>query len=111
MLGLGPYRGRRNEVFAAWEQSIEELARHPNVYVKVGSRQPFRQSRMQVRTHLRDSQLGTDIVTLTWRGCSVHRGSGSEDNQAHIAWSVEIGSGGGPATGDASEGWAFETLA
>ena len=36
VLGVGPYRGRRDEVFATWKQSIEELARCPNVYVKVG---------------------------------------------------------------------------
>jgi predicted TIM-barrel fold metal-dependent hydrolase len=36
VLGVGPYRGRRNEVFSAWKRSIEALARRPNVYVKVG---------------------------------------------------------------------------
>ena len=36
VLGVGPYRGRRDEVFAAWKQSIEALARCPNVRVKIG---------------------------------------------------------------------------
>jgi L-fuconolactonase len=35
-LGVGPYAGKRDEVFAAWHGSIKELARHPNVAVKLG---------------------------------------------------------------------------
>jgi predicted TIM-barrel fold metal-dependent hydrolase len=35
-LGIGPYRGKRDAVFARWAASIKGLAKHPNVYVKVG---------------------------------------------------------------------------
>ncbi len=35
-IGIGPYAGRRDEVFAAWRASIAELARCPNVHVKLG---------------------------------------------------------------------------
>jgi predicted TIM-barrel fold metal-dependent hydrolase len=35
-IGLGPYAGRRDEVFARWRAGIEELARCPNVTVKLG---------------------------------------------------------------------------
>ena len=35
-LGIGPYEGRRAEVFAAWQGSIRELARCPNVVAKLG---------------------------------------------------------------------------
>ena len=35
-IGIGPYAGRRDEVFATWRKSIEELARYPNVHVKLG---------------------------------------------------------------------------
>ena len=35
-LGIGPYRGRRDEVFASWRRGIEALAQFPNVFVKVG---------------------------------------------------------------------------
>ena len=35
-LGIGPYRGQRNEVFSRWAASIKALAAHPNVYVKIG---------------------------------------------------------------------------
>ncbi|MGE0313470.1 MAG: amidohydrolase [Lautropia sp.] len=35
-LGAGPYRGRRDEVFADWHASIEALAAMPNVSIKLG---------------------------------------------------------------------------
>src|SRR5262249_53239238 len=35
-LGIGPYRGKRNEVFSRWAASIKALAAHQNVYIKVG---------------------------------------------------------------------------
>jgi len=35
-LGIGPYAGRRDEVFAAWRAAILDLARRPNVVVKLG---------------------------------------------------------------------------
>lgn len=33
----GPYAGRREDVFVEWERGIRELARHPNVFVKLGA--------------------------------------------------------------------------
>lgn len=35
-LGIGPYAGRRDEIFAGWARDIKALARHPNVFVKLG---------------------------------------------------------------------------
>jgi L-fuconolactonase len=35
-LGIGAYRGKREEVFARWSASIRALARHANVCIKVG---------------------------------------------------------------------------
>jgi predicted TIM-barrel fold metal-dependent hydrolase len=35
-IGLGRYRGKRDEVFADWSQRIHELAACPNVHVKLG---------------------------------------------------------------------------
>lgn len=35
-LGIGPYAGRQDEVFSAWAAEIGELARRPNVWVKLG---------------------------------------------------------------------------
>ena len=35
-LGIGPYQGRRGEVFAQWKGSVTELAKCPNVVAKLG---------------------------------------------------------------------------
>ncbi|MFN7926301.1 MAG: amidohydrolase family protein [Bryobacteraceae bacterium] len=35
-LGIGAYRGRRDEVFSRWAASIKALAACPNVYIKLG---------------------------------------------------------------------------
>jgi L-fuconolactonase len=35
-IGIGPYAGRRDAVFAEWKGRIEELARCPNVHIKLG---------------------------------------------------------------------------
>lgn len=36
LLGVGPYAGKREEVFRAWKRGIAEVARCPNVVVKLG---------------------------------------------------------------------------
>jgi L-fuconolactonase len=35
-LGIGRYAGQREERFDVWKESIQTLAKHPNVFVKVG---------------------------------------------------------------------------
>ena len=35
-LGVGPFDGKLGEVFADWKVKIRDLARRPNVYVKLG---------------------------------------------------------------------------
>ena len=35
-LGIGPYEGKREEIFDRWRQDIAELARCPNVFAKLG---------------------------------------------------------------------------
>jgi predicted TIM-barrel fold metal-dependent hydrolase len=35
-LGIGPYAGKRNEIFTQWSRDIRELAKLPNVWVKLG---------------------------------------------------------------------------
>ena len=35
-IGVGPYAGHRDEIFAAWKSSIADLAKCPNVVAKVG---------------------------------------------------------------------------
>ena len=36
ILGVGPYAGRREEIFANWRKDIAELAKCPNVNMKLG---------------------------------------------------------------------------
>ena len=36
VLGIGPYAGKHDEVFAAWARDLRVLASHPNVNLKVG---------------------------------------------------------------------------
>ena len=36
VLGVGPYNGRRQEILASWRKDIAELAKCPNVNVKLG---------------------------------------------------------------------------
>lgn len=36
LLGIGPYAGKREEVFRDWKRGLTELATHDNVYVKLG---------------------------------------------------------------------------
>jgi predicted TIM-barrel fold metal-dependent hydrolase len=36
VLGVGPYAGRRQEILGGWKQDIAELAKCPNVVVKLG---------------------------------------------------------------------------
>ena len=35
-LGIGPFEGRREEIFPQWRESIQQLAQCPNVHVKLG---------------------------------------------------------------------------
>ncbi len=35
-LGIGPYAGKRNEVFADWSAAVRDIARHPNIHMKLG---------------------------------------------------------------------------
>lgn len=35
-LGIGPYQGKREEIFTEWKRCIEELAACPNIVVKLG---------------------------------------------------------------------------
>jgi predicted TIM-barrel fold metal-dependent hydrolase len=35
-IGIGPYKGRRDEIFAVWKAALERVAQRPNVMVKLG---------------------------------------------------------------------------
>jgi predicted TIM-barrel fold metal-dependent hydrolase len=55
VLGYGPYSGKRDEVFASWKRSVTELARCPNVTMKLGG--------MMMRAALYDYGVAARPVT------------------------------------------------
>ena len=63
-VGIGPYAGRRDEIFASWSRDIKELATCPNVYVKLGG------LGMQVcgfEFHKRETLPGSQELADAWR--------------------------------------------
>lgn len=59
----GPYRGRHDEVFAAWKTGIENVARRPNVVVKLGAL-PIR---LAGSTANRDIPPSSEEVATAWK--------------------------------------------
>lgn len=55
-LGIGPYAGRRDEVFASWRSNMAELAQCKNVAVKLGGRT---MTMSGFRWHKRDTPAGS----------------------------------------------------
>jgi predicted TIM-barrel fold metal-dependent hydrolase len=69
VLGVGPYEGKRDEVFAAWKTAIEDLARRPNVWVKLGG---LGMTSLGFGFHRRDPMPGSEELAQAWRPyCSV----------------------------------------
>lgn len=63
-VGVGPYRGKREEVFAEWSATMKELARHPNISVKLGG--------LTMRTvgfefEKRETAPGSDEMARAWQ--------------------------------------------
>jgi L-fuconolactonase len=63
-IGIGPYAGRRDEVFAAWRARIAELAGCPNVHVKLGGL-GMRLFGFDVHTH--DLPPSSEALAAAWR--------------------------------------------
>ena len=64
VLGYGPYAGKRDEVYAAWKASITELAKCPNVTMKLGG--------MMMRAALYDYKaaqrpISSEELAAAWR--------------------------------------------
>jgi len=64
VLGYGPYAGKRDEVYAAWKASITELAKYPNVTMKLGG--------MMMRAALYDYKsaqrpMSSEELAAAWR--------------------------------------------
>jgi len=65
-LGIGPYRGRREEVLAAWRSDMSDLASCPNVVVKLGG-------------------IGMPVYGMEW-----HRTGGATAEELAATWGPEI---------------------
>jgi predicted TIM-barrel fold metal-dependent hydrolase len=63
-LGIGPYEGKRAEIFPQWRKAIVELATCPNVHVKLGG------IGMKINGfgfHKRPRPPGSEELAQTWR--------------------------------------------
>jgi predicted TIM-barrel fold metal-dependent hydrolase len=65
-LGIGPYAGRRDEIFQSWSRDIRDLARCPNVWVKLGG---LGMAICGFDFHKRDMLLGSMELAEAWRPC------------------------------------------
>ena len=64
VLGVGPYRGHRDEIRAGWRKDIAELAKCPNVNVKLGG---VGMTSFGFDFHERDTPPGSEELAAAWR--------------------------------------------
>ena len=64
VLGVGPYSGRRQEILAGWRKDIAELAKCPNVSVKLGG---VGMTSFGFDFHERDTPPGSEELAAAWR--------------------------------------------
>src|SRR5689334_4151383 len=64
VLGVGPYRGRRQEILAGWKKDIGELAKCPNVNVKLGG---IGMTSFGFDLHERDVPPSSEELAAAWR--------------------------------------------
>src|SRR5271169_4147214 len=64
VLGVGPYAGRRQEILASWQEDIAELAKCPNVNVKLGG---VGMTSFGFDFHERDAPPGSEELAAAWR--------------------------------------------
>jgi predicted TIM-barrel fold metal-dependent hydrolase len=64
VLGVGPYSGRRAEVLAGWRKDINELAKCPNVYCKLGG---IGMVSFGFDFHERDVPPSSEDLAAAWR--------------------------------------------
>jgi predicted TIM-barrel fold metal-dependent hydrolase len=64
ILGVGPYRGKRDEIFATWKAHMRELAAFPNLKIKVGG---FGMPRCGWDFHLRDTHATSEELAAAWK--------------------------------------------
>jgi predicted TIM-barrel fold metal-dependent hydrolase len=64
ILGVGPYNGHREEILATWRKDINELAKHPNVYCKLGG---LGMVSVGFDFHERDMPPTSEDLAAAWR--------------------------------------------
>ena len=64
VLGVGPYAGRRSEILAGWKKDIIELAKCPNVSVKLGG---VGMTSFGFEFHERDVPPSSEELAAAWR--------------------------------------------
>ncbi|HBK09140.1 MAG TPA: amidohydrolase [Acetobacteraceae bacterium] len=64
VLGVGPYSGRRREILASWKKDIQELAKCPNVTVKLGG---MGMTSFGFEFHERDIPPSSQDLADAWR--------------------------------------------
>jgi predicted TIM-barrel fold metal-dependent hydrolase len=64
LLGIPPHDGKRDEVFAIWHGHVRELAKYPNLSVKVGG---LGMLYCGWDFHLRDVPASSEELAATWR--------------------------------------------
>ena len=62
-LGIGPHKGRRAEVFAAWRRDMAELGRRPNMRVQIGG---FGARMLGFGFHAHDTPPSTETFAAAW---------------------------------------------
>ena len=63
-LGVGPYAGKQDAVFQVWKAGIDELAKRPNVWVKLGG---LGMTGCGFGFHRRDPKPGSEELAQAWR--------------------------------------------
>ncbi len=64
VLGVGPYAGHRQEILAGWKNDIAELAKCPNVNVKLGG---VGMTSFGFEFHERDAPPSSEELAAAWR--------------------------------------------
>ena len=64
ILGVGPYQGKRDEIFATWKSRMQELAAFPNIRVKVGG---LGMPRCGWDFHLRETHASSEELAAAWK--------------------------------------------
>ncbi len=64
ILGVGPYNGHREEILATWRKDINELAKCPNVYCKLGG---LGMVSVGFDFHERDMPPTSEDLAAAWR--------------------------------------------